>query len=128
MSTEKHLDELHPDLQAVFLAAKSVIPGLIITCGYRGQAEQDEAFKSKRSKVQWPNSKHNSAPAKAMDLAIVRAGKIDWNATRNFYFLAGVVKAVAKAKGIAIRWGGDWDSDNDFADQQFNDLPHFEIG
>lgn len=26
-----------------------------------------------------------------------------------------------------IRWGGDWDSDKDFNDQSFDDLPHFEL-
>ena len=33
---------------------------------------------------------------------------------------------VAAAEGIKIRWGGDWDRDNDLADQSFNDLVHFE--
>jgi peptidoglycan L-alanyl-D-glutamate endopeptidase CwlK len=27
----------------------------------------------------------------------------------------------------AIRWGGDWDSDDIFDDQNFDDLPHFEL-
>lgn len=26
-----------------------------------------------------------------------------------------------------IRWGGDWDMDGRTTDQQFNDLPHFEL-
>ena len=26
-----------------------------------------------------------------------------------------------------LRWGGDWDSDKDFNDQSFDDLPHFEL-
>jgi hypothetical protein len=26
-----------------------------------------------------------------------------------------------------IRWGGDWDRDNDFSDQKLNDLCHFEL-
>jgi peptidoglycan L-alanyl-D-glutamate endopeptidase CwlK len=26
-----------------------------------------------------------------------------------------------------IRWGGDWDGDQDFRDQTFDDLAHFEL-
>jgi len=26
-----------------------------------------------------------------------------------------------------LRWGGDWDSDKVFDDQNFDDLPHFEL-
>jgi len=26
-----------------------------------------------------------------------------------------------------LRWGGDWDSDKDFEDQSFDDLPHMEL-
>lgn len=44
-----------------------------------------------------------------------------------FYHFAGYVKARAEALGIAICWGGDWDSDLDFTDQMFDDLDHFEL-
>ena len=43
------------------------------------------------------------------------------------YAFGGFVKGVASQKGIKIRWGGDWDSDNDLHDQNFIDLPHFEL-
>jgi hypothetical protein len=29
--------------------------------------------------------------------------------------------------GIGLRWGGDWDSDKDFSDQNFDDLVHWEL-
>ena len=29
--------------------------------------------------------------------------------------------------GIRLRWGGDWDGDNELRDQTFNDLVHFEV-
>lgn len=92
--------------------------------GHRGQAEQDEYFRTGKSKVQWPNSKHNSTPSKAVD-----AGPypIDWNDTEAFYYFGGYVKATAAQLGINIRWGGDWDGDTDFHDQTFMDLVHFEV-
>ena len=44
-----------------------------------------------------------------------------------WYVLAGVVHVAAKDLGVEIRWGGDWDSDFDMTDQQFNDLAHYEL-
>ena len=29
--------------------------------------------------------------------------------------------------GLKIRWGGDWDMDTQVKDNNFDDLPHFEI-
>ncbi len=44
-----------------------------------------------------------------------------------FFFMAGRAMEVASRLNIEIRWGGDWDSDNDFFDQSFNDLAHIEL-
>ena len=44
-----------------------------------------------------------------------------------FYFFAAVVLTVAHMKGIKLRWGGDWDGDGFFKDQEFDDLVHFEL-
>ena len=52
---------------------------------------------------------------------------IQWNNSKRFYHFAGYVKGVADSLGIKICWGGDWDKDNDFDDQTFNDLVHFEL-
>lgn len=48
-------------------------------------------------------------------------------ATAQFYYLAGLVRKHADILNIKIRWGGDWDSDQDFFDQTFYDLVHFEL-
>ena len=103
--------------------------------GYRDKELQNHLFDSGQSKVQFPNSKHNVSPSQAIDIAPY---PIDWGerkdeahhnqiALRRFYFMAGKVNEIARNLGITIRWGGDWDSDNDFFDQKFNDLVHFEI-
>ena len=52
---------------------------------------------------------------------------LDWNDTKRFYHFAGLVQGIALGLQIKIRWGGDWDCDNDFKDNLFNDLPHFEL-
>lgn len=52
---------------------------------------------------------------------------INWNNMKRFYYFAGIVVATANFMDIPVRWGGDWDGDNDLDDQNFNDLGHFEI-
>lgn len=113
----------HPELQKLF---KEVIKGYDCTIiqGRRTKEEQDEYFRTGKSKVEWPNSKHNSSPSNAVDVAPY---PIDWNDYYSFYHFGGYVKGVADQMGINIRWGGDWDSDNDLNDQTFQDLVHFEI-
>ncbi len=95
-----------------------------ILWGHRNEAEQNEAFDCKASKKRWPDSKHNSQPSKGIDAVPY---PIDWEDRERFFYLAGIVRAVAASMGIELRWGGDWDSDEDFKDQTFNDLGHWEI-
>lgn len=92
--------------------------------GHRSNERQDELFHQGKSKLRAGQSKHNHDPSLAVDLAPY---PINWNETRRFYFLAGRIIQAGAELGIRIRWGGDWDSDSDFSDQTFNDLPHFEI-
>lgn len=44
-----------------------------------------------------------------------------------FYYFAGYVLGIAEGMGIRLRYGGDWDGDNDVHEQSFDDLPHFEL-
>lgn len=120
-------------------------------CGRRSKEDQDEAYNKGYSKVQWPNSKHNTKVpedlAKAMDLyphprpvwtkdllndidsnmlhksEILKMLK-DW---ARWYYLAGLIKGIAHEQGTDIRQGCNWDSDSDFTDQKFDDIPHHEI-
>lgn len=95
-----------------------------ILVGHRGKAEQNEAFRTGKSKLEWPNSKHNDLPSLAVDVAPY---PIDWYDKLRFYHFAGFVLGVAAEQGTRIRWGGDWDGDHDLTDQTFMDLVHFEI-
>ena len=92
--------------------------------GHRDKERQDKMAREKRSKVVYPQSKHNSFPSKACDAVPY---PVDWNDKNRFYYFAGFVMGVAKVKGISLRWGGDWDRDFETKDNRFNDLPHFEI-
>ena len=102
--------------------------------GHRGQEAQDRAYAKHLSQVRWPFGRHNSSPSAAVDIAPY---PIDWGdgatpekaeaARQRFCYLAGWVMATAKALGIPLRWGGDWDGDRDTRDERFRDLGHFEI-
>jgi len=87
-----------------------------ILCGHRTEAEQKKAFDGGFSKVKFPNSKHNSYPSKAVDVAPF---PINWNDTKRFKELADVVKTKARELGIKIKWGGDF--------KTLVDMPHFEL-
>jgi peptidoglycan L-alanyl-D-glutamate endopeptidase CwlK len=95
-----------------------------VICGHRGRDEQEDAFRLGRSKVRWPNSKHNRYPSVAVDVAPY---PIDWQDTARFARLAGYIERIAQEMDIRIRWGGDWDMDGRTADERLVDMPHIEL-
>lgn len=120
--SKQNLSQCHPDLQKIALAVLEIHDCTVIE-GHRPKEEQDKAFHSGKSKLKWPESKHNKKPSEAIDLVPY---PIDWNDKNRFYYFAGLVMGTAHSLGINLRWGGDWDGDNSFKDQNFHDLPHFE--
>lgn len=113
----KRLSECDPDLQKL---AEAILQRLdvIVTCGHRGEAEQDKAFKEGKSKAKFGQSKHNSSPSKAVDFAVKVDGKITWE--RKYYEELGrIAKEEASKLGISIKWGGDFKS--------IWDGPHIEL-
>lgn len=106
-----------------------------ILCGHRSKPEQDDAFKSGRSLTEWPKSKHNPLPSKAMDIApypfewpSASMSRQDFAlAMGRFYFFGGYVRRIADEMGLRIRQGMDWNGNLDIRDQSFFDLPHIEI-
>ena len=73
------------------------------------------------------NSKHLAGPdgkARAVDLAPY---PVEWSDLKRFHILAGLMLAAAKEEGVRVRYGGNWDGDNDFHDNSLEDLPHFEL-
>ncbi len=96
-----------------------------IVKGFRSEIEQNKAYVNNYSKVKYPNSKHNSIPSKAVDIQpypypVKRV-------TNQFTYLAGHILMVAHNLGYKIRWGGDWNLNQNVTDNNFNDLYHFEI-
>ena len=98
-----------------------------VVCGHRSELQQDIAFKNKKSKVHWPNSKHNKYPAQAVDIVFCNSkGKQVWRDLQGS-MLAGRLIHLADWMGIPIRSGVDWDDDQDVTDQTFMDICHHEL-
>lgn len=123
-----------------------VLDGLIkkvdftIVCGYRGQDAQNKAHADGASTKTFPNSKHNTFPSVAVDIAPYHKERphIRWPSKKmrpktydkdlaEFYILAVMFKMTGERLGIPIRSGFDWDGDWNIFDQSFDDLPHHEL-
>lgn len=139
------LYECHDDLVTVM---QHVIKHVDITVleGQRGKARQNRLVEQGKSKARWPNSKHNAGPGTGRETAhavdIVPSpfdGNDDdpdglgWANTARFHYVGGMVLGIARELyrrdeiDHRVRWGGDWNQDNNPANESFYDGPHFEI-
>jgi|TARA_R100000482_G_scaffold124814_1_gene79195 peptidoglycan L-alanyl-D-glutamate endopeptidase CwlK len=88
--------------------------------GLRSAERQKELLAKGATKVKY--SKHMEG--KAVDIAPY---PIDWEDRDRFYYMGGMVRGIGKQLGIDIRFGGDWDSDGETKDNNFDDLVHIEL-
>ena len=126
------LQSVHPLLR--LLAHKAILKhDFAVREGYRAEQAQHKAFLDKRSKVDWPNSKHNKFPSHAVHFLPIVNGRmiVDVATTIDIaqwsYFL-GIVHALADDLRIPVRFGINWDMDAEIlSDQTFNDWAHIEL-
>ena len=88
--------------------------------GVRTQERQDKLVAEGKSKTKF--SKHITG--QAVDLAPY---PIDWEDRDRFHYMGGMARGIAQQMGYKIRWGGDWDSDGETKDNNFDDLVHIEL-
>lgn len=121
------LHSCHLDLQAIINEALAYeIMDIVVIEGHRDKATQDRYYALNKSKVKYPDGKHNKTPSEAIDIAPYINGKVSWNKL-HCCVLAGIILVIAKKRGIKIRWGGNWDMDGEpITDQDFQDLVHYE--
>lgn len=110
-------------LQLLFNEVIKVIDCTVIF-GHRTEAEQEKQYSAGHTKLHYPRSKHNKFPSHAVDVVPY---PIDWHNRERFVYFAGIVKGIAVQLDIKMRWGGDWDNDNQLRDQTWMDLPHYEL-
>ncbi len=137
-SSIKRLEEANEDLRIICYTVKERSGiDFDVSCSYRSIFDQNKVFKAGKSTIDGINNrgKHNTKPAEAVDIYCYtdKGGKASYTVHQMSY-LAGVFQAVSEElyeSGITshkIRWGGNWDSDGVLiTDQEFDDLPHFEI-
>ena len=120
-SSKNNLSQCHIDLQLICHELLKIFDHSVI-CGHRSEEDQEKAFNKGNSKVHYPNSKHNSIPALAVDIIPY---PIDWKDINNFSYMGGLFLGIAyilKENKIIthdIRWGGHW--------KRLKDYPHFEL-
>lgn len=117
------LNTCHPELVLLFTEVVKHF-NCTVAQGHRGQEEQDKAYAEGKSQLKWPNGNHNASPSNAVD---VYPYPVDFKDRERMVYFAGYVKGIAQMMGIPIRWGNDWDRDTEVNDNNFDDLPHFEI-
>jgi peptidoglycan LD-endopeptidase CwlK len=119
--SNKCLDTCHPKLQRLIrevdkrLVKRKTID-ITVLCGHRGQKEQEQAFRDQHSTKHWPESRHNTLPSTAVDVAPY---PLDWSDSRAFGVLAGYILATADDLDIEVSVGALW--------KNFPDLPHVEL-
>ena len=92
--------------------------------GSRNEERQNKLYEEGKTKVKYPNGRHNHYPSRAADVAPY---PIDWADRERFHLFAGFVLGIARSMGIKLRWGGDWNMNFEVDDNKFDDFPHFEI-
>ena len=121
--SKKNLATCDERLQKVFNEVIKHVDCSVIE-GHRSAERQDKLFEEGKTKVKYPNGRHNSNPSRAVDVVPY---PIDWDDRERFHLFAGFVIGIAKSMEINLRWGGDWDQDWYVHDNRFDDFPHFEI-
>jgi len=133
-SSRRKLETCHRDLQTLANTVLGFHDCKVIT-GHRGKEEQERMVREGKSRINWPNGKHNSFPSNAIDLAPYRPNQDPWDFEYSLYF-AGLVLGTAEVlydmgrMTHRVRWGGNWSSVRDgrsFKDVSFYDGLHFEI-
>lgn len=115
------LDQAAPELRRWFKEMKAIFPTLHVSCAYRGKEEQNKAFASGKSKLKFPESRHNAVDrdgrpaARALDVfSLTEEGIASFAAP----FYEAIWKECKKRQDCVV-WGGNWKS--------LGDANHFEL-
>ena len=121
--SKKRLASCDERLQEVFNEVIKHVDCSVLE-GHRSKERQNKLYDEGRTKVKYPNGRHNISPSKAVD---VTPYPVDWEDRERQTLFAGFVIGIARGMGYRLRWGGDWDMDFQVMDNRFDDFPHFEI-
>ncbi len=120
-------DTLDPRLQDVMDYVLTQVADVSLLFGFRDEALQNHLFATGKSKLDWPDSRHNTYPSMAVDFQPYPYPKRDVKLWAALAYIAGRAIEYALSKGWTLRWGGDWNRNGDLTDQTFDDLFHLEL-
>lgn len=109
------LKDVHPELVSFVAYTRSRNKSVHVSCGFRDQKAQDEAFATGKSMLNWPDSKHNKTPAQAVDLFTIDEDGV----ARFVRYQMEMVWTAAKSY-FRIAWAGNWEG-------KFKESVHFEL-
>ena len=124
---------VHSDLVRVVKRAITITTcDFTVLEGVRSPERQKRLFEAKATKIM--NSRHVPVPkakggnglGHAVDLGAYVDGTVRWDWPL-YYQIFYAMREAAMWEDVIIRWGGDWDSDGDYADERWRDGPHFEL-
>jgi len=121
--SRERLEGVDPRLVKVLKELLKLMDVTIIE-GVRSEETQYKYFLDGKSKLDGKNKMSKHQLGRAVDLAPY---PIKWEQSERFYYMGGMIRAIAKDLNLKVRWGGDWDSDGETKDQSFMDLVHIEI-
>ena len=121
--SKERLSTCHEDLQKVFNEVIKYVDCSVLE-GHRNEERQNRFYDEGKTKLRYPDGRHNADPSKAVD---VTPYPVDWKDRERQTLFAGFVLGIARGMGLRLRWGGDWDQDFQVMDNRFDDFPHFEI-
>ena len=121
--SKERLASCDPRLQELFNEVIKYVDCSVLE-GHRSKERQNRLYDEGKTKVRYPNGRHNADPSLAVD---VTPYPVDWEDRERQTLFAGFVLGIARGLGITVRWGGDWDMDFDVQDNKFDDFPHFDI-
>lgn len=126
--SKNRLNTCDPRLQEILHEAIKYFDFTVLE-GHRDKETQERYFNERKTKVHYPNSKHNSNPSLAVDIVPYYPDEphIRWKSIKGFAYMAGLINGIATSKGYKLRWGGNWNGEVYIPKQRFDDLPHFEI-
>ena len=121
--SRERLNTCESNLQKVFNEVIKHVDCSVLE-GHRSKDRQNKLYEEEKTKVKYPDGRHNRQPSSAVD---VTPYPVDWKDRERQTLFAGFVIGVASQMGINLRWGGDWDQDFQVVDNRFDDFPHFEL-
>jgi len=127
----EHIRKLHKDLQLILGEAIKYVDITVID-SHRDEDTQNKYFKEGKSKVKFPNSKHNKFPSMAVDIIPLKFPNNfkDW---AKFAYMIGIVKGISEEmykNGTIkhrLRFGLDFNRDGILFNDSFIDAPHIEL-